>query len=77
MSFNCISCLGMKVGDGELSEDADAGNTKDSTGDGVNGNATVGQSDGKPFNSHQSGLSRRDSYQRNSMVLNAINVLPS
>lgn len=64
-----LSSAVVKVGDGELSEDADAGNTKDSTGDGVNGNAaSVGQSDGKPFNSHQSGLSRRDSYQRNSMA---------
>lgn len=63
-----LSSAVVKVGDGELSEDADAGNTKDSTGDGVNGSATVGQSDGKPFNSHQSGLSRRDSYQRNSMA---------
>ncbi|GAU43306.1 hypothetical protein TSUD_390050 [Trifolium subterraneum] len=39
---------------------------KDSTSEGVNGNTTFAQSDGNHFNSHQSGMSRRDSYQRNS-----------
>jgi hypothetical protein len=67
----------MKVGDGELPEDADAGNTMDSTGEGVNGNSAFAQSDGNHFNSHQSGMSRRDGYQRNSKVVNEINVLLS
>lgn len=63
----------MKVDDGELLEDADAEQnlkTKDSTGEGVNGNAAVSQSDRNPFNSNQSGWSRRDGNQRNSKVVN-------
>ncbi|CAJ2649131.1 pinin-like isoform X2 [Trifolium pratense] len=61
-----LSSAVVKVGDGELPEDADAGNIKDSTSEGVNGNSTFAQSDGNHFNSHQSGMSRRDGYQRNS-----------
>lgn len=66
--------------DGELPEDADAGQnekTMDSTGEGVNGTDTVGQSDKNAFNSHQGGWSRRDSNQRNSKVVSAINALLS
>jgi hypothetical protein len=49
----------------------------DSTGEGVNGNSAFAQSDGNHFNSHQSGMSRRDGYQRNSKVVNEIIVLLS
>ena len=64
---------------GELTEDAGAGQdaeAKDATNEGVSGAGTAGESDRKPFNSHQSGWSRRDDNQRTSKVVNA-NVLPS
>ncbi|KAK2393132.1 hypothetical protein P8452_15202 [Trifolium repens] len=61
-----LSSAVVKVGDGELPEDTDAGNTMGSTGEGINGNSSFAQSDGNHFNSHQSGMSRRDGYQRNS-----------
>lgn len=66
--------MGVKLEEGELLEDADPGNTKDSIGKSENGNDTVGQNDVNRFNSHQSGFSRRDGYQRNSKVVNAIHV---
>ncbi|KAK7328236.1 hypothetical protein VNO77_22338 [Canavalia gladiata] len=62
-----LSSAVVKVDDGELPEDADAGQdgkTKDSTSEGVNGTDTVGQSDRNPFNFHQSGWSRKDGNQR-------------
>ncbi|CAK8530239.1 unnamed protein product [Lathyrus sativus] len=61
-----LSSAIVKLEEGELIEDADAGNTKDSTGKSDNGNAAAGQNDMNHFNSHQSGFSRRDGYQRNS-----------
>ncbi|KAL5096353.1 hypothetical protein RYX36_000680 [Vicia faba] len=61
-----LSSAIVKLEEGELVEDADAVNTKDSTYKSENGNATAGQNDVNRFNSHQSGLSRRDGYQRNS-----------
>ncbi|CAL5183137.1 unnamed protein product [Lathyrus oleraceus] len=61
-----LSSAIVKLEEGELLEDADPGNTKDSIGKSENGNATVGQNDVNRFNSHQSGFSRRDGYQRNS-----------
>lgn len=69
----------MKLEDGEIPEDAEQNaKTKDLVGEGVNGNAALGQSDGNPFDSHQTGFSRRDGHQRNSKVVNAKKkVLPS
>ncbi|TKY71307.1 Pinin protein [Spatholobus suberectus] len=65
-----LSSAVVKVDDGELPEDADAGQdgkTKDSADEGVNGTGAVVQSDRNPFNSHQSGWSnKRDSNQRTS-----------
>lgn len=64
----------MKVEDGELPEDADAGQEvkKDYlTRDDVHGTGTAVQSDRKPSNSHQSGWSRRDSNQRTLKMVNA------
>ncbi|KAL5061787.1 hypothetical protein RYX36_023524 [Vicia faba] len=61
-----LSSAIVKLEEGELVEDVDAVNTKDSTYKSENGNATAGQNDVNRFNSHQSGLSRRDGYQRNS-----------
>ncbi|XP_058760931.1 uncharacterized protein LOC131634295 [Vicia villosa] len=61
-----LSSAIVKLEEGELVEDADAGNTKDSAGKNENGNATYGQNDVNRFNSQQSGLPRRDGYQRNS-----------
>ncbi|XP_027367892.1 pinin [Abrus precatorius] len=64
-----LSSAVVKVDDGELPEDADAGQddkTKDSAGEGVNGTGTVDQSDRNPFTSHQTGWTRRDSNQRTS-----------
>ena len=63
----------MKVDDGELPEDAGAGQdgkTKDSANEAVNGTAAVVQNDSNPFNSHQTVWSKRDNNQRTSKVLN-------
>ena len=64
----------MKVDDGDLPEDADAGQedgkTKDLTNEAVNGTAAVVQNDSNPFNSHQTVWSKRDNNQRTSKVLN-------
>lgn len=60
--------------DGELPEDADAGEEfkQDySASDDVRGTGTVVQSDRKSFNSNQSGWSRRDNNQRTSKMVNA------
>ncbi|XP_061337188.1 uncharacterized protein LOC133284212 isoform X1 [Gastrolobium bilobum] len=70
-----LSSAVVKVDEGELTEDAGAGqdvNIQDSNGEGVNGTGAVDQSDRKPLNSHQSGWSRRDSNQRTSMVASEI-----
>ncbi|XP_058759813.1 uncharacterized protein LOC131633120 [Vicia villosa] len=61
-----LSSAIVKLEEGELVEDADAGNTKDSSGKNENGNATYGPNDVNRFNSQQSGFPRRDGYQRNS-----------
>jgi len=69
----------MKVDDGELPEDTDAGQdgkAKDSAIEGVNGTGAVVQSDRNLFNSHQSGWPKRDGNQRTSKVLKR-NVLSS
>ncbi|KAH1051863.1 hypothetical protein AAZX31_08G181900 [Glycine max] len=59
-----LSSAVVKVDDGDLPEDADAGQedgkTKDLTNEAVNGTAAVVQNDSNPFNSHQSGWSKRD-----------------
>jgi len=62
----------MKVDDGELPEDADAGQDgkeKGSAVEGVNGTGAVVQSDRNLFNSHQSGWSKRDGNQRTSKAV--------
>ena len=62
----------MKVDDGELPEDGDAGQdgkAKDLAIEGVNGTGAVVQSDRNLFNSHQSGWSKRDGNQRTSNVV--------
>ncbi|XP_004485519.1 uncharacterized protein [Cicer arietinum] len=62
-----LSSAVVKLEDGEIPEDAEQNaKTKDLVGEGVNGNAALGQSDGNPFDSHQTGFSRRDGHQRNS-----------
>ncbi|KAL2342159.1 hypothetical protein Fmac_010099 [Flemingia macrophylla] len=66
-----LSSAVVKVDDGEMPEDADAGQeekTKDSASEGVNGTGAAVQSDRNPFNSHQTGLSKRDSNPRTSKV---------
>ncbi|KAG5025844.1 hypothetical protein GLYMA_08G184100v4 [Glycine max] len=59
-----LSSAVVKVDDGDLPEDADAGQedgkTKDLTNEAVNGTAALVQNDSNPFNSHQSGWSKRD-----------------
>ncbi|KAH1207892.1 Pinin [Glycine max] len=64
-----LSSAVVKVDDGELPEDAGAGQdgkTKDSTNEDVNGTAAVVQNDSNPFNSHQTVWSKRDNNQRTS-----------
>lgn len=63
----------MKLEDGELPEEADAGKElkKESIREGVNGTGATDQSDMKPSNSHQSVWSRRDSNQKNLKMVNA------
>lgn len=70
-----LSSAVVKLEDGELPEDADAGNdvkAKDSAAEAVNGTAAVGQSDRNAFNSNQSGWSRKDSNQRTSNMASEI-----
>lgn len=64
----------MKVEDGELLEDADAGQEakKDYSGrDDVNGIDAAAQSERNPSNFQKSGWSRRDSNQITSKMVNA------
>ncbi|XP_040865795.1 pinin isoform X2 [Glycine max] len=64
-----LSSAVVKVDDGELPEDAGAGQdgkTKDSANEAVNGTAAVVQNDSNPFNSHQTVWSKRDNNQRTS-----------
>ncbi|KHN33477.1 Pinin [Glycine soja] len=64
-----LSSAVVKVDDGELPEDAGAGQdgkTKDSANEADNGTAAVVQNDSNPFNSHQTVWSKRDNNQRTS-----------
>ncbi|KAK7412085.1 hypothetical protein VNO78_03532 [Psophocarpus tetragonolobus] len=58
-----LSSAVVKVDDVELPEEAD-GKAKDSSIEAVNGTAAVVHNDRNPFNSHQSGWSKRDANQR-------------
>ncbi|XP_020220154.1 pinin [Cajanus cajan] len=62
-----LSSAVVRVDDGEIPEDAEAGEgekTKDSASEGVNGTGALVQSDRNPLNSHQTGWSKRDSNPR-------------
>ncbi|ESW20467.1 hypothetical protein PHAVU_006G211700 [Phaseolus vulgaris] len=70
-----LSSAVVKVDDGELPEDGEAGQdgkAKDLAIEGVNGTGAVVQSDRNLFNSQQSGWSKRDGNQRTSNVVSDI-----